>query len=149
MSRITPQIKHFALRLMTHETKGTTSHETITTESFRVFEKLQPQLAVLMGNGGFRALLTRALALAKADVSWLNMVRVTTDGTLDASGGFGTQVTPEQLIEGYSVLLGQLLGLMVTLVGEKITLGLLREVWPKIKISDSEFENQGAHENSK
>ncbi len=139
----------FSLRLMTHETKINKSAEIITEESFRVIEKLQPQLALLMGNGGFRALLTRALALAKADVQWLSMVRVNADGTLEATGGFGTQVTPEQLIEGYSVLFAHLLGLMVTLVGEKITLGLLREVWPKIKINDSELANQSAHENQK
>ena len=35
---------------------------------FLVCEKLRPHLAMLMGNAGFRALLSRALALAKAEV---------------------------------------------------------------------------------
>lgn len=132
--------------------KDNKSAVTITAESFRVIQKLQPQLALLMGNGGFRALLTRALALAKAEVQWLSLLRVNTDGTLEAPGleatdEFGTQVTNEEMVEGYSVLLSKLIGLMTAFIGANLTLGLVREVWPKINISSSDFENQGVHEN--
>ncbi len=148
MNRVTPQIESFALRLITHETKGSKTTETIAEASFRVFEKLQQKLALLMGNGGYRALLSRALALANAEISWLNMLRVNADGSLDEADELGAQIAPNQMVEGYSALLAQLLGLMVAFIGEKITLGLLSEVWPKFKISKSELESQYAFQNS-
>jgi hypothetical protein len=36
-----------------------------------------------LGDGGYRALLARALALASAEVSWLGAVRVKTDGSFE------------------------------------------------------------------
>jgi len=128
---------------------GNKSTATKTTATFQVFEKLRPQLATLVGNGGFRALLTRALALANAEVPWLRAVRVKADGTLERLDEPGTQVDPEQLGEGSVVLLAQLLGLLVALIGANLTLGLVREVWPEIPLDDWEFGNGGKYEKTR
>jgi hypothetical protein len=114
--------------------------------AFQICEKLRPQLATMMGNGGFRALLTRALALAKAEVSSFRTVRVNADGTLEASNQSGTQIDPQQLAEGSVVLLSHLLGLLVAFIGANLTLGLVREVWPEIHLNNSEFGNGGINE---
>jgi hypothetical protein len=37
------------------------------------------------------------------------------------------------------VLVAQLLGLLVTFIGEDLTLGLVREIWPKLSLDKSGF----------
>ena len=74
MSRATPNTRDFAERLIAYETRENNSSETKTSAACLVGEKLRPHLATLMGTVGFRALLSRALALANAEVQWLRAV---------------------------------------------------------------------------
>src|SRR5689334_13217300 len=46
-------------------------------------EKLRLHLSKLVGVAGFHALLARALALAKAEVPWLDAVQVSAEGVLE------------------------------------------------------------------
>ncbi|MHB8744300.1 MAG: hypothetical protein ACYC9L_14400 [Sulfuricaulis sp.] len=150
MSRATLQIlRKFSTRLLMHETSENISSETTVPVAFQICEKLHPQIATLMGNGGFRALLTRALALTKAEVSSFRAVRVNADGTLGAMSKSGTQIDPEQLAKGSVVLLAQLLGLLVSFIGANLTLGLVREVWPELHLNNSEFGIGGKDEETK
>ncbi len=87
-----------------------------------------------MGNAGYHALLTRALNLAGAEVSWLRAVQVKADGTLPSLDELAAPVAPEDILEGRIVLLTQLLGLLVAFIGENLTVRLVREVWPKLKL---------------
>jgi hypothetical protein len=136
MIRATPRMRDFAKRLTDTETKGNESSETKTAAVFDDFAKLGPHLATLMGNGGFRALLARALALANAEVPWLRAVHVKADGSLEGLDALETQVDPEQIAEGGVVLLAQLLGLLVAFIGEHLTLSLVREVWPNVALNE-------------
>ena len=79
MSRATPKMRDFAERLIAYETRGNNLSETKPLAAFLVDEKLRPHLATLMGNVGFRALLSRSLALTNAEVPWLRAVRVKAD----------------------------------------------------------------------
>ena len=128
MSRATPKMRDFAERLIAYETKPPAV--------FLVGEKLRPHLATLMGNVGFRALLSRALALANAEVPWLGAVHVNADGSFEGLDKLGAQVDPDEIFEGCVVLLAQLLGLLVAFIGEDLTLRLVREVWPKLSLND-------------
>ena len=143
MKRVTPPIRHFATRLVIHATGGKAVAEVTPAESFQVCQRLQLPLSTLMGSGGFRALLTRALALAKEQVPWLHAVHVNADGTLEGLDEVEKQVEPKHLSVGSSVLLAELLGLMVAFIGAALTVGLVREVWPEIKVDDSEFVSEG------
>jgi hypothetical protein len=40
-------------------------------------------------------------------------------------------------------MLAQLLGLLVAFVGESLTVRLVREVWPKVRLDDLDFGNEG------
>jgi hypothetical protein len=123
----------FAERLIAYERRDNKSSETKTPAAFLVGEKLRPHLAPLMGNVGFRALLSRALALANAEVPWLRAVHVkAADGSFQGLDELGAQVDPDEIFEGRVVLLAQLLGLLVAFIGEDLTLRLVREVWPKL-----------------
>jgi hypothetical protein len=134
-------MRDFAERLIAYETKGNRSSETKPAAVFLVGEKLRPHLAMLMGNVGFSALLSRALVLATAEVPWLRAVHVKADGSLEGLGGLGAQVSPAEIFEARVVLLAQLLGLMVAFIGERLTLSLAREMWPKLPLNDLDFGN--------
>jgi hypothetical protein len=135
MSRATPKMREFAARLIAHETRGNKSFETRAAAAFLAGEKLRPQLSTLVGIAGYRALLSRALALAGPEVPWLRAVHVKTDGSFDGLDELGAQVGPEKTVEGSVVVLAQLLGLLVAFIGENLTLGLAREVWPELPLN--------------
>lgn len=92
-----------------------------------------------MGNAGFRALLSRALALARAEVPALSAVQVQVNGSLDGLHEF----KPNEFTEGEIVLAAQLLGLLVAFIGADLTLRLVREVWPKVPLDDLNFNRGG------
>ena len=129
-------MRDFAERLIAYETRENKSSETKTPMAFLVGEKLRPQLAALMGNVGFRALISRALALSNAEIPWLRPVHVKADGSFEGLDELGAQVGPDEIFEGRVVLLAQLLGLLVTFIGELLTLRLVRDVWPKLSLNE-------------
>ncbi len=135
--------------LIAYETRENKSSETKTPAACLVGEKLRPHLATLMGNVGFRALLSRALALANAEVPWLRAVHVKADGSLEGLDELGAQVDPDEIFEGCVVLLAQLLGLLVAFIGEDLTLRLGREVWPKLSFDNFDFGKGDKNEKSK
>ena len=139
MSRATPQMRDLSQCLIAYETRGNKSSETKSPAACLVGEKLRPHLAALLGNVGFRALLSRALALANTDIPWLRVVHVKADGSFEGLDELEAQVDPEEIFEGCVVLLAQLLGLLAAFIGENLTLHLVREVWPKLSLKDLDF----------
>lgn len=142
-------MRDFAERLIACETRGKKSFGTKAQAAFVVCEKLRPHLSTLMGNVGFRALLSRALALANADVPWLRAVHVKADGSFEGLDELGAQVDADEIFEGVVVLLAQLLGLLVAFIGGSLTLRLVREVWPKLSASSLDLATGDKNEKSK
>jgi hypothetical protein len=132
-------MRDFAARLIAHEA-GPRSVDSGASAAFAISEKMRAHLTTLMGNGGHRALLMRALALAGAEVSWLRDIEVAVDGTLQGTAPSDESVAPDEVHEGGVVLVAQLLGLLVAFIGERLTLQLVREVWPKIPARDLNFK---------
>ena len=132
-------MRNFAERLVAYETRGKKSSATKTPAAFPVCDKLRPHLATLVGNAGFRALLSRALALANEEVAWLRAVHVKADGSLEGLEELHTQLDPDEWFEGRVVLIAQLLGLLVAFIGENLTFRLVREIWPKVRLDDLDF----------
>ena len=144
-----PKMRSLAKRLMTLETGGSNPSGIKTSAEFSVPDKLRPLLATLMGSGGYRALLSRALTLASEEVPWLRAVHVNADGALEGLKELHARLDPDEYFEGRVVLLSQLLGLLAAFIGENLTLGLVREVWPKLSVSDRIFKernNEQAHQ---
>jgi hypothetical protein len=141
MNRATPQMRSIALRLINYEVPGNDSSETTDTAIFQVTDQLRPHLAMLMGNGGFRALLARALVLASAEVSWLRAVQVNADGALEGLETPYARLKPAEFREGRVVLLAQLLGLLVAFIGPGLTSRLVGEIWPQLSADNVDFGN--------
>ena len=136
MSRATPRMRDFAERLIAYESRGYKTSGNKTVAAFRACEKLRPHLATLLGSTGFHALLSRALALARAEAPRLCAVQVKADGSLAAADAPETPLDANEPVEGGVVLLALLLGLLVAFIGENLTLRLLRDVWPKLSVSE-------------
>lgn len=136
MNRATPPTRELAGCLIAFETQKLTFPDTSVSGAFRVCERLRPHLATYMGSAGFRALLSRALALAGAEVPWLRLVQVKADGSLGGLERLETQVDPKELTEGGLVLVAQVLALLMAFVGEDLTLQLVREVWLQLPAAD-------------
>jgi hypothetical protein len=135
MSRAIPKLRDFAERLIAYEMRGKASSAAKTPAAFLASAKLRPSLATLMGNAGFHALLSRALALASAEVPWLRAVHAKADGSFEGLHELGGQRTPDEIVDAGIVVLAQLLGLLVAFIGEDLTLRLVREVWPKLPLN--------------
>jgi hypothetical protein len=132
-------MRRFAKQLMVYETPRDKSSAANLAATFPVTDKLRPHLATLMGNGGFRALLSRALALAGAEVPWLRALHVKADGALEGLQAPHRQLDPAEFLEGKVVLLAQLLGLLVAFIGTSLTLRLMGEIWPQLSLEDVDF----------
>ena len=149
MSRATPQMREFAKRLVAYEPRANKSSSTMPPVGFPVCERLRPHLVTLVGNNGFRALLSRSLALASAEASWLRDVQVKTDGTLEGPENLQAQFDLKEIRQGGVVLVAQLLGLLVAFIGENLTVRLVREVFPKVPLKGLDFGSGGNNEKTK
>ena len=136
MSRASAPMRELATRLIAHETESKTSSNTKAPAAFPVIAKLRPELANLMGQTGFSTLVSRALALAKAEVPWTGKVQAQPDGALQGLEELAKQVGPDDFFEGSVVVLALLLELLATFIGEKLTLQLLSEIWPELPVND-------------
>lgn len=105
--------------------------------AFRVCEKLREPLCVLAGAAGYRSLLLRALALARRRSPWLAELKTRPDGALDFPAEAGVSRDADEAAAGGAILLSELLGLLSTLIGDALTLRLVRNVWPGLEASPS------------
>jgi hypothetical protein len=97
----------------------------------RVCDNLRRPLTTLVGAAGFRSLLARALTLAKRESPVLGAWEVKADGSLQGLNGEAAQLG--------SVLIAHLIGLMITFIGEVLTLRLLHDVWLDLPSSEINF----------
>lgn len=142
-------MRSIARQLIACETPGNTSAELDSPAAFRATDKLRPHFSMLMGRGGFQALLARALVLATAEVPWLATVRVVADGELEGLTVATTTFDPADVAEGEAVLLAQLLGLLVAFIGPALTLRLINQLWPQLSFNDADFGDTANNEDAK
>jgi len=134
MNEPTAKMRAFAQLLIAQERKGNKSSEPDGATAFGgVVEKLRRPLAAVAGVAGFRSVLSRALALANGEARWLLAVHIKADGSLELPAEIA-QLDKEEVVRGEVVLVAQLLSLLVTFIGERLTLHLVRDVWPEAPI---------------
>jgi len=139
-------MRNFATRLAACETGGNHASETSAAAVLQIFGKLRLHLAPLTGNAGFRALLSRAVALASPEVPWLPGVNVKSDGSLEGLDKLDGQYDPKEIAAGRVILLAQLLGLLVAFIGETLTLRMLRDLWPQLSRDDLDLGRGNGNE---
>jgi hypothetical protein len=139
VNRATPKLRQVAQRLLALEAAAGNTADAHASPTFRVCEKLRQSLSRFMGVAGFRSLLSRALALASDEVRWLKAVHVTADGSLEGLGELAGQLSQNEIAQGGALLIAQLIGLLLTFIGEALTVRLVQEAWPEISSGDLDF----------
>jgi hypothetical protein len=120
-----PQMRDLAQRLLAYENDAGKTSEPTEFGAFRVCERLRQPVITLAGVAGFRPLLSRALTLAKGEAPSLSAVRVSADGFLQGLDELRSQVEADRTREAGIILITELLGLLVRVVGEAMTLQLV------------------------
>ena len=132
MTRVSPELRRFAGHVVAHETMVNDFPAVKIPAACIAMERLRPHLAALMGGVGFSAFLTRALTLSITAFPWLREITVNADGSFRGFNELEAQVKPGTLIEGCVAVFANLLGLLEALIGEDLTLRLVRDVWPEL-----------------
>jgi len=131
---IPSQTRDLALRLLAHENATGKTSEPTEFAAFGVCERLRQPLIALAGVAGFRSLLSRALTLARAEAPSLRVVQVAADGSIQGLDELRPQVDADRAREAGIILITQLLGLLVRVVGEAVTLQLVTsEILPDFR----------------
>ncbi len=126
------KLKYVALRLLGAEAVAGKPADAQKTAAFRVCEKLRGPLGKLMGIGGFRSLLSRALVLACGEFPWLSALQIQVDGSLEGLSHLEPTLDARAKAEGEVVLVAQLLALLVTFIGPVLTQRFLHGIWPEL-----------------
>jgi hypothetical protein len=101
-----------------------------------VIEKLRISLTRFAGAEGFASLLRRALTLASADVPSLQSVKVGADGRVEGIEHLAAETGTGAGGEVEAALAGHLLELLVTFIGEPLTLRLVRGAWSDTSLDE-------------
>jgi len=130
MIKASPKTQDLTRRLLVFEAARNNSSVSGVANAVHVVNDLRVRLIKLAGIDGFQSLLSRALTLAKAEAPLLNMVRVRADGSLDGFDGIEQSHEAEAAGEAGIALVTHLLELLLTFIGEPLTLRLVCDVLP-------------------
>lgn len=129
-----PDYRNIARRLVgSHQTPGGRDPLSSTTA---FFQALESELQNLIGRVGLRAMEGRALRLAKSDYPMLESVQVAQNGNGLAAGlsQLREHSEPDDLEAAVVAVVGHMVGLLASLLGEEITLRLLRRTCPEVEL---------------
>ena len=132
MDTPSPSVRALAKRLLAMEAAIRSAEGPGPHEAVRVCQKLRISLTRFAGAAGFESLLRRALALARLEVPSLRGIEIKPDCSMEGL---------EELIrndgtEAGAAITAHLLGLLVTFIGQPLTLRLVRESWPDASLGD-------------
>jgi len=138
-----PKMRDLTQRLLAYEAFADETSEPEDSATLRVYEKLRQGIGRFAGIAGFQSLASRALAMARTEAPSLSAVRVSADGALQGLGEIEHQFDIDKVRagefpagEGGIILIARLLGLLLTFLGEPITIRLLRNAWPGAPFDD-------------
>lgn len=145
---VAPGMRDLARRLLIYEAAANPLPAPSEPAALRVYAKLRQGVGEFAGIAGFQAFASRALTLAQRDAPGLSAARVAGDGSLQGLGEDGhpmkndkDQAAESPADEGGLVLIARLLCLLVTFLGEALTLSLLRVAWPGAALDDYHSEH--------
>jgi len=145
---IPPKMRDLAECLLTYEAIAGNAPEPTESATLRVYDKLRQSLGTFAGSAGFQVLASRALVLARSEAPSLSTAQVTADGTLQGLNERDPQIEMDkdraaenQAGEGEVILIARILGLLLTFLGEALTLSLLRDAWPGAAFDDRNSGN--------
>jgi hypothetical protein len=129
---VTPAQQELARWLLAHEMEGRPNAQTPLEGSQRVTTKLSAGITLLVSSDGYRALLGRALFLARAEYGVLDGVRV-------GASDFSLEGLPETgaAYEALVAFLAHVIALLARFIGDDLTAKLIRRSWPDAPLGAS------------
>jgi len=119
-------------RALTREAGTDADAKALAAAALRMYDRLAGQLALLIGDGGVRALTARSLHLVQRDFPWL--AKAPEPGPSErpfAQVGVSLErQEPAAATEAAAAVLASLGGLLEALIGETLTMRVLRAAWP-------------------
>ena len=137
-----PNLKELAKRLLADEARADKRNGANQPAAFCICEKLRQPLGKLLGIAGFRALFSRALALANGEVAWLRALHIKADGSLEGLDELEAELEDKEIVEGEVVLVARLLELLITFIGAALTVRIIQDGWPKASFDDLEIAKE-------
>ena len=135
-----PESRYLAQSLLNCEASARKTSETTESAASRVCAKLRDPLITLAGVAGFRSLLSRALTLARAEAPSLSAVQVAADGSLEGLDDLEPQIGTDRAGNAGAILIAQLIALLLTFIGEGLTLHMVLNVWPEAAFDGRDSE---------
>lgn len=129
-------VTELARRLLTDEAGGDQNLPPLIAAAERAFEKLRVHLSKRIGQEGFRTLLARSLVLAKAQCPALSAVQVGADARLEGLRADKPGETNSENLERAVTLLSHFLLLLITFIGDDLTLRIIHALWPMLPLDD-------------
>jgi hypothetical protein len=119
-------------RALTREAGTNADAKALGAAALRMYDTLAGQLALLIGEGGVRALTARSLHLVRQDFPWLAEAREPrpTDGPFAQIAFRLERQEPAVATQAAAAVLATLAGLLATLIGETLTMRVFRTAWP-------------------
>jgi hypothetical protein len=119
-------------RALTREAGTNADAKALGAAALRMYVTLAGQLALLIGEGGVRALTARSLHLVRRDFPWLAEAREPrpTDGPFAQIAFRLERQEPAVATQAAAAVLATLAGLLATLIGETLTMRVFRTAWP-------------------
>jgi hypothetical protein len=145
MSHATPKLRSFAANLIRHEAVVYPPSPPQRPTVLPVIDRLRPLLATFMGQAGYKALILRALVLAREEAAWLSGVGIAADGGFENCDEFSADHESEEETDGGEILLARLIALLEAFIGEGLTLRLLLQLWPDLP-ADENFTQENSHD---
>jgi hypothetical protein len=112
----------------------------------RVFARLGGRLAGLFGVAGYRALLARALGLARGEVAGLALVTIDAQAAGDLRGlaefAAAQGDAPAVAADRFTAIFAHVIDLLAAFIGVQLTLRLVRESWPGVEEAMRGLEEQ-------
>jgi hypothetical protein len=125
VTMVIPAHQELARWLLAHEMDDGPDPRTPMEAAERVITKLSAGVTLLVSSDGYRALLGRALYLARAEYAILDGVRVGTsdvylEGLRETGGAY----------DALLALVAQVIGLLARFIGDDLTGNLIQQRWP-------------------
>jgi hypothetical protein len=142
MRYATPRLRGAARRLLEHEAGGEqATADDLAAAAGRLLERLSQRLAQVIGPEGVEAILLRTVALRRVDFPVLDQSIVPGQNSERPGEALRTrlqQLEPDVIKDVSIILVATFVGLLATVIGDRLAWSLVRDLWPDTLRSDIE-----------
>jgi hypothetical protein len=131
MSASLPEVHRLARALLDQEGVGEGADAALPAAE-RVLQRLAERISPLVGTGGFRMLLQRALRRAAGERAWLEAIELDRDTAWRLVGAeeAARDLPAEEAISTAETLVAELVGLVARFLGADLAIRLVRQSYP-------------------